>query len=90
MKPCKKLSSDQKSELKTLIKLCYDFKEVRRRAQEILFLYSKASYKTIETLTQLKERHCFNLSKTIFARRFERDRVKRKGRPKLFTSLKSV
>jgi hypothetical protein len=66
MKSCKKLSSDQKNELKTLIKLGYDAKEIRRRAQAILFLDAKASYKKIETLTQFKERSVLTFRKRYF------------------------
>jgi len=81
MKPCKKLSSDQKSELKTLIKLCSDFKEVRRRAQEILFLYAKASYKTIETLTQFKERAALIFRKRYLQEGLKWIENKLKGKP---------
>jgi transposase len=81
MKRCKKLSSNQKSELQNLIKLGADAKEVRR-AQAILFLDSQANYETIETLTQFKERAVL-----AFRQRYLKDGLKgiehkRKGKPK--------
>lgn len=86
MKRYKKLTSDQKNELQTLIKTGTDVKEVRR-AQAILFLDGKAGYETIETLTQFKERAVLTFRQRYLKEGLKGIEHKRKGKPKrLLTS----
>lgn len=81
MKRCPKLIDIQKNELESFIQKSQDSKEIRR-SQSVLLIDMEVDYRTIESLTEFKERSVLIFRQRYLKAGLEGLEHERQGKPK--------